>query len=79
MTMTGMRSDSAGQTDQSVLLIRLADEVYALPSSYVREVGRYRAFTPVPGAPSTIPGIIQPAWRYPAGSRSAPGARPANC
>lgn len=54
----GIQSDFAGQTDQNVLLIRLADEIYALPSAHVREVGRYRAFTPVPGAPPAIPGII---------------------
>ncbi|MDW8234896.1 MAG: chemotaxis protein CheW, partial [Roseiflexaceae bacterium] len=56
--MTGVRSDFAGQTDQNILLIRLADEIYALPSVHVREVGRYRAFTPVPGAPPILPGII---------------------
>lgn len=56
--MTGAQADFAGQTDQNVLLIRLADEIYALPSSHVREVGRYRAFTPVPGAPPALPGII---------------------
>ncbi|ABU60230.1 CheW protein [Roseiflexus castenholzii DSM 13941] len=54
----GIQSDFAGQTDHNVLLIRLADETYALPSAHVREVGRYRAFTPVPGAPPAIPGII---------------------
>lgn len=56
--MRSAQSDVAGQTDQNVLLIRLADEIYALPSSHVREVGRYRAFTPVPGAPPALPGII---------------------
>ncbi|MFQ3631797.1 chemotaxis protein CheW [Roseiflexus sp.] len=56
--MTGAPSDVTGQSDQTVLLIRLADEIYALPSVYVREVGRYRAFTPVPGAPPLLPGII---------------------
>lgn len=56
--MQGAQPDFAGQTDQNVLLIRLADEIYALPSSHVREVGRYRTFTPVPGAPPALPGII---------------------
>lgn len=56
--MTGAQADFAGHTDPHMLLIRLADEIYALPSSYVREVGRYRAFTPVPGAPPALPGII---------------------
>lgn len=42
----------------NVLLIRLAEELYALPSASVREVLRYRAYTPVPGAPPTLPGIL---------------------
>ncbi len=41
-----------------VLLFQLAGELYALPSADVREVIRYRTFTPVPGAPPTIPGIL---------------------
>lgn len=41
-----------------VLLIQLAGELYALPSSGVREVIRYRAATPVPGAPPILPGIL---------------------
>jgi purine-binding chemotaxis protein CheW len=41
-----------------VLLIQLADELYALPSASVREVIRYRAYTPVPGAPPMLPGIL---------------------
>jgi purine-binding chemotaxis protein CheW len=44
--------------DLNVLLCRLARELYALPSSSVREVARYRPWTPVPGAPATLPGII---------------------
>ena len=41
-----------------LLLVRLAEELYALPSSSVREVIRYRAYTPVPGAPPILPGIL---------------------
>ena len=41
-----------------VLLIQLAGELYAVPSSKVREVIRYRAYTPVPGAPPILPGIL---------------------
>jgi purine-binding chemotaxis protein CheW len=41
-----------------VLLFRLDRELYAIMSSSVREVARYRAYTPVPGAPPTLPGII---------------------
>jgi purine-binding chemotaxis protein CheW len=41
-----------------VLLIRLADELYGIPSASVREVVRYRAYTPVPGSPPSLPGIL---------------------
>ncbi len=41
-----------------VLLIRLDGELYALPSQNVREVLRYRDYTPVPGAPVSLPGIL---------------------
>ena len=41
-----------------VLLIELAGELYALPSASVREVVRYRDYTPVPGAPPSLPGIL---------------------
>lgn len=57
-SMTGAHIGFVEQTDQNVLLIRLADEIYALPSTNVREVGRYRVPTPVPGAPPALPGII---------------------
>ncbi|HWQ14528.1 MAG TPA: chemotaxis protein CheW [Roseiflexaceae bacterium] len=41
-----------------VLLLRLDQEIYALPSSNVREVFRHRPITPVPGAPPALPGIL---------------------
>ena len=50
------RPDSLATTN--VLLVRIAGEIYALPSSSVREVIRYRECTPVPGAPPTLPGIL---------------------
>ncbi|MFV9507075.1 MAG: chemotaxis protein CheW [Oscillochloridaceae bacterium umkhey_bin13] len=40
------------------LVIRVSDELYALPGATVREVARWREPTPVPGAPPTLPGII---------------------
>ncbi|PDW02335.1 chemotaxis protein CheW [Candidatus Viridilinea mediisalina] len=40
------------------LLVRVSDELYALPSAAVREVARWRAPTAVPGAPPILPGII---------------------
>jgi purine-binding chemotaxis protein CheW len=46
------------QSDQEVLLFRLERELYAIPSSSVREVARFRPWTPVPGAPAVLPGII---------------------
>ena len=41
-----------------VLLLRLAGELYGIPSASVREVVRYRAYTPVPGSPPSLPGIL---------------------
>jgi purine-binding chemotaxis protein CheW len=40
------------------LVVRVADELFALPGAVVREVARWRAPTPVPGAPAVIAGII---------------------
>ncbi|RRR67941.1 MAG: purine-binding chemotaxis protein CheW [Candidatus Viridilinea halotolerans] len=40
------------------LLVRVSDELYALPSTAVREVARWRSPTPVPGAPPVLQGII---------------------
>ena len=42
----------------SLLLFRLADEHYTAPSSCVREILRYRPITGVPGAPPTLPGVL---------------------
>jgi purine-binding chemotaxis protein CheW len=42
----------------NVLLTRLSGELFAIPSVSVREVIRYRPYTPVPGAPPTLPGIL---------------------
>lgn len=40
------------------LTFRLATEQYALAGNVVREVMRWRAPTPVPGAPPLLPGVI---------------------
>lgn len=50
--------DQAGADSLDFLVVRAADELYALPGATVREVMRWRAPTPVPGAPPVIPGII---------------------
>jgi len=50
--------DIAALATIDVLLIRLADELYGVPSASVREVVRYRAYTPVPGSPPSLPGIL---------------------
>jgi purine-binding chemotaxis protein CheW len=42
----------------SYLLLRLSAETYILDSTCVREVARWRAPTPVPGAPQAVSGII---------------------
>jgi purine-binding chemotaxis protein CheW len=46
------------QPTTSYLLLRLADELYAVHSTAVREIARWRQPTPVPGAPPMLPGII---------------------
>lgn len=43
---------------QSLLLVRLDQEIYGVPSSQIREVARHREPTPVPGAPPSLPGIL---------------------
>lgn len=40
------------------VLIRLKREYYALPVLSIREIMRNRTYTPVPGAPPVLPGII---------------------
>ncbi|WP_322488828.1 chemotaxis protein CheW [Chloroflexus sp.] len=40
------------------LMFRVATERYALASAPVREIIRWRAPTPVPGAPPILPGVI---------------------
>jgi purine-binding chemotaxis protein CheW len=43
---------------QGYLIVRVGAERYALPGAAIREVARWRAPTPVPGAPAALPGII---------------------
>jgi purine-binding chemotaxis protein CheW len=50
--------DIAAPATIDVLLLRLADELYGIPSASVREVMRYRAYTLVPGSPPSLPGIL---------------------
>ena len=50
--------DTAAPASIDVLLIELAGELYGISSNSVREVLRYRAHTPVPGAPPALPGIL---------------------
>jgi purine-binding chemotaxis protein CheW len=40
------------------MLLRLADEQYALESSAMSEITRWREPIPVPGSPPALPGII---------------------
>lgn len=51
-------SDATSAEPGDFLIVRAADELYALPGPSVREVTRWRAPTPVPGAPAVISGII---------------------
>jgi len=50
--------EQAGADSLDFLVVRAADEFYGLPGASVREVMRWRAPTPVPGAPPMLPGII---------------------
>lgn len=52
------RPSPADADAQPYLMIRVGDELYALPGPSVGEVMRWRAYVPVPGAPPVIPGII---------------------
>lgn len=59
MTLTAFNNQGPEERPTvDVLLVRLADEIYALPSAGVREVARHRPITPVPGAPPALPGIL---------------------
>ncbi len=58
MQPAGPTNTNAPPASLDVLLIRLDGELYALPSQQVREVLRYRDYTPVPGAPASLPGIL---------------------
>jgi purine-binding chemotaxis protein CheW len=53
------RASSETPVDDSldVLTFAAGAERYALETKYVREVGRFRDFTPVPGAPDFIVGV----------------------
>ncbi len=44
--------------DRTYLLFRIGDEFFALESSSVREVLRWREAVPVPGTPPLLPGIL---------------------
>jgi purine-binding chemotaxis protein CheW len=55
---SSFQKDTAAPATIDVLLIELAGELYGVPSASVREVLRYRAYTPVPGAPPALPGIL---------------------
>ena len=58
MTIASYERSGAKPTEQGVLLLRVAEEYGALPIADLREVVRWRAFTPVPGAPPVLPGVI---------------------
>jgi purine-binding chemotaxis protein CheW len=44
--------------DEAYLLVRAADELYALAGAALREVMRWRTPTPLPGAPPALLGIL---------------------
>ncbi|MEJ5344608.1 MAG: chemotaxis protein CheW [Chloroflexus sp.] len=53
-----MQSLSGQSQTSAYLYVRLAAEHVALAGTVVREIMRWRTPTPVPGAPPTIPGLI---------------------
>ncbi|NTW97860.1 MAG: purine-binding chemotaxis protein CheW [Oscillochloris sp.] len=46
------------QSSEDYLIVQVGAERYALHGAAIREVARWRAPTPVPGAPAVLPGII---------------------
>ena len=53
-----MQPNPPAETMLDLLILRIGSEHFALPSTAVREVMRFRAWTVVPGAPPLLPGII---------------------
>jgi purine-binding chemotaxis protein CheW len=43
---------------EEVVVFRLGDECYALPARCVREIQAFDAFTPVPGTPAFVVGLV---------------------
>lgn len=52
------RRRAGQQHDREVLTFRLADEVYGLDISWMREIARLRPITEVPQVPAFLPGIV---------------------
>lgn len=48
----------ANEATLDLLLVQFRREFFGIPISSVREIARYRTPTPVPGAPPTLPGIV---------------------
>ncbi|NJM06189.1 purine-binding chemotaxis protein CheW [Candidatus Gracilibacteria bacterium] len=46
------------RAERKLLLVALSNEWYAIPGEHLREVSRWHAPTPVPGAPPALPGLI---------------------
>lgn len=52
------RRRAGQQHDREVLTFRLADEIYGLDISWMREISKMRPITEVPQVPAFLPGII---------------------
>ncbi|NTU79296.1 MAG: chemotaxis protein CheW [Chloroflexales bacterium] len=50
--------EQAGADSLDYLIVRVGGELFALAGPCVREIARWHAPVPVPGAPAVIPGII---------------------
>jgi len=53
----GVRADE-GALPRELLLLRAADDAYAVPVERVREIVRLRPITPIPRAPRAILGVV---------------------
>lgn len=51
-------TEQAAHLSLEILLFRLASETYGIESSFVREVHHLKSFTPLPGTPSFVLGIV---------------------
>lgn len=52
------RAKKSAGTEISVLMVKIAEERFALPVEQISEIVPFQVITPVPGAPSEVRGVI---------------------